>query len=141
MIKTINLLLMSEKSDQPKTISSKLYNKLLQTPRKFAHITGMEIPEFQSIIKKLQPSWKKIQSKKKCHGRASKIATLEERLMVLLMRYRANLAYTILGLVIDVDTSNVYRILVQLETLLAKKINIQQDSTITYDEILKFINK
>ena len=80
-------LLMTDDPNKQKTIAGKVYKTLLETPTKFAYFTGMELAEFQNLIKNLKPSWDKIQSKKKCHGRASKIATLEKRLMVLLLRY------------------------------------------------------
>ena len=93
------------------TVASKFYKKLLSMPHVFFRMTGVKIEDFQRIVNENRPAWKRLQKKEKCHGRNSKVATLEERLMLLLLRYRSNITYPLLGMFFNIDGSNIYRIL------------------------------
>ena len=105
-------------------------------PNVFYRMTGIQVEDFQRIVNENRPAWNRLQKKKKCHGRNSKVATLEERLMLLLLRYRSNMTFTLLGMFFDIDGSNIYRILTQIESILVKKLHIGKDPTLT-DEKLK----
>ena len=105
-------------------------------PHVFPRITGIQVEAFQHIVKENRIAWNRLQKKKKCRGRNSKVATLEERLMLLLLRYRSNMTFTLLGMFFDIDGSNIYRILMQFESLLVKKLHIEKDFSLT-DENLK----
>ena len=121
------------------TVASKFYKKLLSMPHVFFRMTGVKIEDFQRIVNENRPAWKRLQKKKKCHGRNSKVATLEERLMLLLLRYRSNITYPLLGMFFNIDGSNIYRILTQLESILIKKLHIEKDPTLTEEELKKVL--
>ena len=67
-----------------------------------------------------------------------KVATLVERLKLLLLRYRSNMTFTILGMFFDIDGSNIYRILTQLESILVKKLHIEKDQTVTEEKLKQY---
>ena len=122
------------------TVASKFLKKLLRMPHIFFRITGIQVEDFQRIVNENRPTWNRLQKKKKCHGRNSKVATLEERLMLLLLRYRSNIPFTLLGMFFDIDGSNIYRIVTQLESILVKKLHIKKDPTLTEEELKKSFN-
>ncbi|UPA55079.1 hypothetical protein MWH06_07705 [Wolbachia pipientis] len=45
-------------------------------PRNFRNITGLTIEEFEKVVEKVRSGWEK---QKKCHGRRSKLPTLEDK--------------------------------------------------------------
>ena len=47
------------------------------------------------------------------------------------MRYRSNITFTLFGILFDIDGSNIYRILTQIESILVKKLHIEKDPTLT----------
>ena len=108
-------------------------------PHVFFRMTGVKFEDFQRIVNENRPAWNRLQRKKKCHGRNSKIATLEEHLTLLLLRYRSNITYLHLGMFFDIDDSNIYSIITQLESILVKKLHIEKDPTLTEESFKQVI--
>ena len=125
------------------SVANKFYKKLLSMPNVFSRMTEIQVDNFQRIVKANRPACNRLQKKKKCHGRNSKVARLEERLILLLLRYRSTITFTLLGMFFDIDGSNIYRILTQIESILVKKLHIEKDQTLTeesFKQVLKSDN-
>ena len=70
------------------------YKTLAGKPQIFLRLTGVSINNFQEIIKNITDEWEqKILLKKKCEGRTSKLKTLEDKVLVLLMYYRTYMTH------------------------------------------------
>ena len=62
--------------------------KLCNQNKKFSRLTGVKLEEFLEIVKKVRPLLEKFQKSKKVSGRSSKLKTLEDEVLMLLMYYR-----------------------------------------------------
>ena len=49
------------------------------------------------------------------------------------------MTFTLLGIFFDIDGSNIYRILTQLESFLVKKLHIEKDPTLTEESFKQFL--
>jgi len=63
------------------------FDKLCNQNRNFSRLTGIKLDEFLKIVEKVRPLWEKFQRKKKVSGRHSKIKTLEDEVLMLLIYY------------------------------------------------------
>jgi hypothetical protein len=116
------------------------YNKLSKNPYSFLKITGLTVQEFGKVIINLENIWiEKVEKLKKQAGRNSHIRTLEDKVLCLCMYYRTYITHTFLGWLFNLDNSNISRLFQKLEPLLAKKLCIKKDRTMTKEEVLKII--
>lgn len=68
------------------------YRMLATKPQILLRLTGVTVNSFQEIVKRISKEWEqKVLLKKKCEGRTSKLKTLEDKVLVLLMYYRTYL--------------------------------------------------
>ncbi len=104
------------------------YNKLSKKPRIFRNITGLKLPDFTKIISEVSYYLDKEFSKL---GRKPKINNHENRVLLVLVYYRFYMTQEFLGYLLDLDESNVCRLLNRVELLLVKKIHIKKDRTLT----------
>lgn len=116
-------------------MSSLSYKSIIQRPRCFKNLTGLSVEEFGVMRDKVKPLYKQWESKKKRHGRSSGFESLEDKLLCLLMYYRTYITHTFLGYLFGVHNSNVCRMLKVLEPMVAKKIHIKKDRTLTQEQI------
>ena len=110
---------------------SKLYNR----KKSLSRLTGVTFPEFLEMVRKLTPLWKKFQNRKKVSGRNSKIKTLEDELLMLLVYYRFYVSLQCLGLMVGLDESNVYRHIKKLEPMLASVVKIKKNRELSQDDL------
>ncbi len=116
------------------------YLKLAKKPRTFLRLTGVSVTEFQTICARLQPLWQeKVLSKKRCEGRRSLLATLEDKLLALLIYYRTYVTHEFVGYLFHLHSANVCRLFKKLEPLMARKLTINKDRTLTPDAIIKLL--
>ncbi|WP_406829725.1 transposase family protein [Wolbachia endosymbiont (group A) of Trypoxylon clavicerum] len=108
-------------------------------PRNFRNITGLSIEEFEKVVEKVRSGWKKLEKQKKCHGRRSKLPTLEDKLFCVILYYRTYITHRFLGCLFNVYNANVCRLLKRIEPLLAKKVTITKDRSMTPEKILKIL--
>lgn len=105
------------------------YSKIAHKPKIFLRLTGVTVKNFQQIINNVSAGWAKIESKKKSHGRTSNLAMLTDKILALLIYYRTYILHN----------SNICRLFKVLEPLLANKITIKKDKTLTPEAITKII--
>jgi hypothetical protein len=101
-------------------------------PRIFRKLTGISVIEFAQLCEKIRP---KAQSLFKTTGRPPVLATLEDKLALLLIYYRTYATHEFLGYFVGLDNSNVCRLFRKLEPLVAGVIHIKKDRTLTKDKI------
>lgn len=116
------------------------YNKLSKHTKTFLRVAGVNLHQFQVIVEEVRPLWLKLESGKKCVGRTSNLSTLEDKILCLLVYYRCYITHILLGIMFNLDASNVCRLFKKLEPLLAKKIHIKKDRTLTYEKLLEIIS-
>lgn len=115
------------------------YGKIAHKPKIFLRLTGVTVKNFQQIISNISEGWTKIESKKKSHGRTSNLATLTDKILALLIYYRTYITHEFIGFLMGLHNSNICRLFKVLEPLLAKKITIKKDKTLTSEAITKII--
>lgn len=116
------------------------YNKLNKHPKIFLQVVGVNLHEFNVIVEEVRPLWNKtIEKGKKCHGRTSHLETLEDKVLCLLLYYRCYITHILLGFLFNLHNSNISRLFKKLEPLLAKKIHIKKDRTLTYEKLTEII--
>jgi hypothetical protein len=116
------------------------YLKLAKRPLIFLRMAGVKISEFEETCQRVKPLWEeKVLAKKKCEGRYSKLNTLEDKILALLMYYRTYVTHEFIGYLFNVDKANVCRPFKKLEPLMAKKITIKKDRSLTPEKIIKLL--
>lgn len=115
--------------------------KAIQTrPLIFLRLTGVTVKQFQEITEKVEPEWERtIESQKKCHGRTGNLKTFQDKLLALFLYYRTYITHEFIGYLMGLDNSNVCRLFKRLEPLLARKITITKDRTLSQDEVIKIL--
>lgn len=112
------------------------YEKVAKTPYVFRQLT---IEEFQKVVKKVRSEWEEIEKQKKCYGRKPHVETLEDKVMCVLIYYRTYITHPFLGYLFNLHNSNICRLLKKMEPLLAKKVTIKKDRSMTSERILKIL--
>ena len=112
------------------------YVSLSSHPRIFRKLVGLSIDEFNIILEKLSLSLKNAFSS---NGRPRKLKQDADKLLLLFMYYRSYATHEFLGYFVGLDNSNVCRLFRVLEPLVASKIHIEKDRTLTEDKILDIL--
>lgn len=115
------------------------YQRLRKHPLSFKRLTGLSDEKFTQLVIKLRPSFEQLERKKLSHGRTSHLPTLEDKLLCVLIYYRTYIPHVFLGYLFNLHNSNICRLLRKIEPLLAKKITITKDRSLTPDQVLKIL--
>lgn len=103
------------------------FKRLFKKPKAFLRITGVSIEEFEIIVQKATPLWKKkIENVKIVSGRPYGLGSLENHLLCLLIYYRTYLTQEFLGFLFDVDDSCVSRSLRRVAKVLSPALGIKK---------------
>ena len=113
--------------------------KLSKSPKNFLHLTGVKIEEFRELVERIKSDWERIQESKKCDGRTAQLSTIEDQVLCTLLYYRTYNSQEFLGFLFDLHESNICRLLKKIEPLMAKKITIVKDRSLTPEKIMKLI--
>jgi hypothetical protein len=115
------------------------FDKLVKHPVVFLRLCGVSVTDFKEIANLIKPEWDQIISQKKCAGRTAHVATLEDKLLCVLIYYRTYITHEFLGYLFNLHNSNICRLLKKMEPILAKKIAIKKDRSLTPEKILDLI--
>lgn len=115
------------------------YYNIKKHPRNFRNITGLTVEEFEKVVEKVRPEWEKVKKQKKCHGRRSQLPTLEDKLFCTILYYRTYITHRFMGCLFNMHNANVCRLLKKIEPLLAKKVTITKDRSMTSEKILRIL--
>ena len=117
-----------------------IHAAVAKKPLIFLRTTGISVEQFGEIVKKVEPEWERaIEAKKKRHGRTGNLKTLSDKLLALLIYYRTYITHEFVGYLVGLDNSNICRLFKRLEPILARKIPIKKDRTLTQDELIKIL--
>ena len=73
------------------------YPSIAKHPKCFQKLTGLSVQEFAEMVDKVRPAYLKWEDKKKASGRPSGFASLEDKLLCMMMYYRTYMTHTFLG--------------------------------------------
>ena len=111
------------------------FDKLCSQKKNFSRLTGVKLSEFREIFHAVSPKWKKVQKKKKIAGRTSKLKTLEDEVLLVLIYYRFYVSFQFLEMLFDLDESNICRHIQKIEPILASAIKISKTRTLTRSDL------
>jgi len=57
------------------------FESLSKSTRIFRQLTGLTVIEFKKVIKRLSPSWEKLEAQKKCHRKNAHITTFRDKIL------------------------------------------------------------
>ncbi len=107
------------------------YAKLAKSPSLFRTFTGLEVSEFDSLFKKVEPRYDEFEEKRLLRpdrkkevgegGRHFKLE-LQDRLLMLLVYYRSYITLALTQFPFDLDLSNVWRDIRYLESIMGESI-------------------
>lgn len=116
------------------------FARLSLKPLTFLRLTGLPVPDFLRLYASIQPLWQaKVELSKKRQGRSSKLKDLKDKLLCLLIYYRCYITHEFLGYLFQIHNSNVSRLFKRLEPLMAKKITIKKDPTLTEEALINIL--
>lgn len=106
-------------------------HKLINKPIQFKRFTGISPEQFMVLVDGLQPAWNNAEKtrlnsvnpkrkRKIGAGHPYRLKATEDKLLLLLMYYRAYLTYDLIGFLFDLHPANVYRLIVKLSPLVGK---------------------
>jgi hypothetical protein len=108
------------------------YARLAKKPYDFRSFTGLDVSEFDSLYKRIEPEYEQAErerlsrpDKKRAVGGGRKFSlSVKDRLLMLLLYYRLYTAYTLAGYLFDLDQSNICRDIHYIEPLVRKCVPI-----------------
>ncbi|ACE06402.1 hypothetical protein Aasi_1055 [Candidatus Amoebophilus asiaticus 5a2] len=115
------------------------YARISKHPYNFRRITGLRLETFEQLVLKVRPLFEELESSKLRHGRMSHLPTLEDKLLCVLMYYRTYISHVFLGYLFNLHNANICRLLRKMEPLLAKKISIKKDRSLTSEKVLRIL--
>jgi len=113
--------------------------KLAKKPKQFLSITGLTPQQFDSLSKEIQKHYKIIsKNRERKIGAGHKFDhSIKDRILILLMYYRMYTTYDLLGMIFDLDKSNVMRNIKYLEPAVKQSIPIPAKK---YSDVKKINN-
>ena len=116
------------------------YQQISKKPRTFQRLAGVKVAEFQAICERVKPLWvERIERRKRLAGRPSAFKTLEDRMLALLIYYRTYVTHEFIGYLFNVHNANVCRLFKRLEPLMAQKLTMRKDRSLTADKVLELL--
>ena len=115
------------------------YNKLSQQPRVFLQLTGVSLSTFHELLKRLERSFEQLAAQKLLAGRTSRLSSNADKLLCVLLYYRTYITHTFIGYLFNLHNSNICRLIKKIEPMLAKKVSIKKDRSLTSDKVLKLL--
>jgi len=122
--------------------------KLYKKPKVFQRLTGLTPSKFQELLIRLKPLFqeselkrkKSINRKRKVGGGRKQSLSLGQSLFMLLLYYRTYSNHIFIGMIMDIDDSNVCRYFSRIEPLLAQIFKIpERKIEMSENEILELI--
>lgn len=106
--------------------------RLAQCPRIFRKLTGLSLDEFREILQLIDYDFERVFPN---IGRRRKINTHEDRLILILLYYRCYVTHEFIGYFVDLDEANICRLFARIEPLIAQKVHIKKDRSLTEEAV------
>jgi len=71
----------------------------------------LKVEEFDKIVNKVKPSFKRVEAKKLLAGRTSHLPTIEDKLLCVFVYYRTYITHVFLGYLFKLHNSNICRLI------------------------------
>lgn len=122
--------------------------KLYKKPQVFQRLIGLTSNQFQNLAIRIEPLFKESELKRKktvnrqrkVGGGRKQMLSLEQGLFMLLLYYRTYISHVFLGMLVNMDDSNVCRYFRRIQPLLAKTFRIpERKIKLTENEVLELI--
>jgi hypothetical protein len=103
------------------------FKKLINKPKKLKQFSSLSPEQFSLLVERLSPLWQEAEKQRLDRptrkrgigaGRRYKVETMEDKLLLVLMHYRFYTTHDLLGLIFDIDASNVSRMVTKMRPLL-----------------------
>jgi hypothetical protein len=119
-----------------------MLGKLKKNAGLFRRFTGLEVAQFDDLVSKLEPIYaenetrrlKKLVRQRKIGGGSQFSRGLDERLLILLMYYKMYITHEFLGILFDLDNSNISRSIRHLNPLLARIFKVPERRILLSDK-------
>ncbi len=111
------------------------FDRLCKQKENFSRLTGVTVEEFREIVRKVTPKWEAFQKKKKISGRASKLKTQEDEVLLVLIYYRFYVSLQFLEYLFGLDESNICRHIQRLEPMLAEAPKIKENRILAQSDL------
>jgi len=116
------------------------YKTIKSKPQIFLRLTGTTVSEFEQIVSRVKPLWETlIEQPKKRPGRTGNLKMFEDKLLALLLYYRTYITHEFIGYLVGLHNANICRLFKKLEPLVARKITIKKDRSLTQEAIIKLL--
>lgn len=112
------------------------YKTLSRKGRIFRKLTGVTLCEFNALCVQLSESSKKVFNHL---GRPSVLSTLEDKLTALFIYYRCYVTHEFIGYFVGLDDSNISRLFSRLEPLVARRIHLKKDRSLTEEKVKELL--
>lgn len=112
-----------------------LYSKLITRPKIFQKVTGLTPLQFQELLHKITPNWRRKLAKKKKSGRPCKVKNLSNQLLCLLFYYRTYTTQYFLGFWFRVNETTICRTIKRLEPILKQIMTLKKKQEISELEL------
>ena len=107
------------------------HTKLAKKSKQFLSVTGLTVQQFDSLYKEIKKNYKITEQKRLSKNRERGIGAghkfdlaLKDRILMFMMYYRTYTTYDVLGMIFDLNKSNVGRDIKYLEPAIRKSIPI-----------------
>ena len=100
----------------------------------FRRLTGVTVPTFDQMLKKLRAPWAKTEQSKAKSGRPWEVGGLEDHLLVMLIYYRCYVTQEFLGFFYNVDKSVICRTIQRIERHAKPLFGVRREPRITRKE-------
>ncbi len=87
----------------------------------------------------MKEEWEILERKKKAHGRMSHLRTLEDKILCVVIYHRTYITHRSLGYLLNLHNANICRLMKKIEPILAKKISISKDRSLTPEKIMRIL--
>ena len=118
-----------------KRIKMLSFAKLCNQKKNFSRLSGVTLSDFLEIVRKVRPLWDKFVDSKKVSGRNSKIKSLEDEVLLVLVYYRFYVSFKFMEMLFNLNESNIYRHIQRLEPMLVKVMNITKKRDLTQSDL------
>lgn len=108
------------------------YQKLSQNPRIFRKLTGLSISDFRSVVDMVSDNFDQAFPN---IGRKPKVSTHADRLILIFIYYRCYVTHEFIGYFVDLNNANICRLFSRIEPLIAGKIHIKKDRSLTEEAL------
>lgn len=109
--------------------------RIYKQAKLFKSLTGVGLKEFWDMVRKVRPQWEAFQRSKKVSGRPSKLDSLADEVLLVLIYYKYYTSFRFLELIFDMSESNICRHIQRMERMLARVVKIDKDRALSNDQL------